>query len=534
MKLPWTKDTEFLVIVNHYDHDISWTEKLELPFVVYHKDKPEEEPFNAVNKGKSETNLLKFIFQFYDDLPKNIINVHQYEEKWYHEGSLVDILNDPMLKYKYELSQTPGYYSLNNYPLCDAPKKVKKMVKSGWWSNTMEKYFGDMEGYGNFTLGKQGGAQFIVGRDRIHSLPKEFYENMYYWIIENVSDEITVGIDPETLCRLAQETDFDLKSNYYMSRYLEWTWELIFATYKEGEEVYTENGVAAFYGSSNYYVNVTKIFVKYFLKGNSVSIPRSTRFHPYFGDPVFGNKKTLKVYINGFIFELPEVMNKKFSIDLDNEMELLGKNYNTDKVVWHKYDQIYPLYIEKFYEYSGAMLEIGIASESSLKMWLDLFPNMHIYGIDIGFEDKGERFTVFKADQSSSDDLDTIKEKITEPLYFINDDGSHIPEHQLLTFNKLFPKLEIGGVYIIEDVETSYWKKGSIYGYPVHYGFRHPQSIIEIFKDVADAVNADVCPKFRSELQHLEYIKSITFARNCIIITKKIPEKRCYPYSNFL
>ena len=40
----------------------------------------------------------------------------------------------------------------------------------------------------------------------------------------------------------------------------------------------------------------------------------------------------------------------------------------------------------------------------------------------------------------------------------IIDDGSHIPWHQIFTLETIFDTfLKDGGVYIIEDIETSYW-----------------------------------------------------------------------------
>lgn len=217
-----------------------------------------------------------------------------------------------------------------------------------------------------------------------------------------------------------------------------------------------------------------------------------------------------------------------------NKMFLLGTLYETDKITHHKYHEIYPTYIEKFYNTTGGIIEIGIEQNKSLNMWMELFPNMHIYGIDISVEHSSDKHTIFKADQSSNDDLGNVLSKISHPIYFINDDGSHIPEHQLLTFNMLFPILEIGGVYIIEDVETSYWTKNGIYGYETRYGYKHPKSIVEIFKNVADCVNSEFAGEHENVVKHQKYIQSITFARNCIIIIKKDPDEREYRFKNNL
>lgn len=223
-------------------------------------------------------------------------------------------------------------------------------------------------------------------------------------------------------------------------------------------------------------------------------------------------------------------------------MEEIGMKYKNDKVLHHKYHEIYPRYIEKFYDSDGSMLEVGVCRggnpSTSLSMWLELFPNMHIYGMEKeGPHETHEdidRATIIKGDQSLENDLKEMIDRINHPLYFINDDGSHIPEHQLLTFNLLFPKLEVGGVYIIEDIETSYWLGGECYGYPVKYGVGHEDSIVEIFKSALDGVNYEFSKTREGLVEHQERIHSICFARNCIIITKKQPNDRRYRFGRKL
>lgn len=218
--------------------------------------------------------------------------------------------------------------------------------------------------------------------------------------------------------------------------------------------------------------------------------------------------------------------------DMSNSMYELGKKHGTDKVTHHEYHEIYPLFIEKFYQKDGAMLEIGLDQGASLNMWLELFPKMHIYGMDLDFEGTTERSTIIKGDQSREADLSRVVDSIKHPLYFINDDGSHIPEHQVLTFNKLFPILEIGGVYIIEDIETSYWTRSGLYGYKTRYGVGHRKSLIEAFKSAVDGVNFEFSSTRKAPLEHQDSIQSITFSRNCVIITKKEPGDRTYRYPN--
>lgn len=122
-----------------------------------------------------------------------------------------------------------------------------------------------------------------------------------------------------------------------------------------------------------------------------------------------------------------------------NKLYELGTKYNTDKVTHHEYHYIYDFFLKQFYNSPGSMLEIGIHHSCSLKMWLELFPNAYIYGMDIDISEVGERYSIIHGDQSNFNDLTNVKNNISNKgLFFVVDDGSHIPEHQLLTFNTLF------------------------------------------------------------------------------------------------
>lgn len=194
--------------------------------------------------------------------------------------------------------------------------------------------------------------------------------------------------------------------------------------------------------------------------------------------------------------------------------------------------------VKQFYDLSGSIVEIGIGKEISLPMWLNMFKNAHIYGVDSLSKNSinNSNCTVFQADQSNINELNNLKSKLIDKnVFFINDDGSHIPEHQLLTFNVLFPILLEGGIYIIEDIETSYWTKGTCYDYKTEYGVKHLNSIIEIFKDSIDIVNREFINKqLKTQLLHHDYIESVTFFRNCIIIKKNYNSKRDYRFKCYV
>jgi hypothetical protein len=94
--------------------------------------------------------------------------------------------------------------------------------------------------------------------------------------------------------------------------------------------------------------------------------------------------------------------------------------------------------------------------------------------------------------------------------------------------------LQEGGVYIIEDIETSYWTKNGLYGYTTRYGYKHPDSIVEVFKEVADSVNTEFAGERPNRVKHHNLIGSITFCKNCIIIVKQTQTNEPYRFAENL
>ena len=215
------------------------------------------------------------------------------------------------------------------------------------------------------------------------------------------------------------------------------------------------------------------------------------------------NKINQEAAHNFYMFEPTEIIGKSF--------KEISDSVDCDKSTYHEYDRIYPMFLEKWRNESINIFEIGIEYGKSMKIWENYFPYANIWGMDIENTYESPRCNVFIGDQSKIEDLRSITNKIPE-CELIVDDGSHVPEHQLKTFNHLFRNvLKLGGVYIIEDIECSYWKPDAhVYGYESGY-----LNIVDYFTKLNHSLNSHY-NNYENELD----IHSITFAPNCIIVVK--------------
>ena len=96
----------------------------------------------------------------------------------------------------------------------------------------------------------------------------------------------------------------------------------------------------------------------------------------------------------------------------------------------------------------------------SLRMWKRYFYKGMITGIDL--YDKSAlqegRLKIYQGDQTDPAFLKRVTD--TEgPFDIIIDDGSHVNSHIITSFEILFPLMPSGGIYVIEDTQTSYWPK---------------------------------------------------------------------------
>lgn len=152
----------------------------------------------------------------------------------------------------------------------------------------------------------------------------------------------------------------------------------------------------------------------------------------------------------------------------------LAEKYGTDKrPLEHNYTQMYERFLRP--GEVDSLLEVGLGSGASLRMWIDYLPEAKIYCIESFGEEnelkwdkadgKIEKLNLIAGDSTKEDTWD----KIPFNLDVIIDDGEHHPDSQWATFEQGFPHLRKGGLYFIEDTHCNWLenytgKKDLMYG----------------------------------------------------------------------
>lgn len=191
--------------------------------------------------------------------------------------------------------------------------------------------------------------------------------------------------------------------------------------------------------------------------------------------------------------KLKAIINSLKSFGKRNDLTALAKLYGTDKWGVHFYTPHYQLHFKPYKYKKINLLEIGVGGHespfeggNSLRMWKQYFPYAKINSIDI-FDKSNlqeKRIKIFKGSQVDKEFLYGLIEKIGNPDIII-DDGSHVNEHVIETFKILFPLLKDGGIYVVEDSQTSYW--------PAFGGddtnLNNPSTLLNFFKRLTDSLN---------------------------------------------
>jgi hypothetical protein len=189
------------IVVSRYRKNVNWIYKIKNinKIIIYDKEKPSN-PYNIpVNKGNEASVYLKYIIDNYENLTDYTFFIHDEEYSWHHSGSIINKFNESVMSGKL-------YYNINDKCI------LGSIIANIWYNDILIWYEKYIEKYipltslpdKDWTQGHRGSAQFLVHKSIITKLPKEFYNDLYNWIITTTMPNAKSG------------------------RFLEWTWHIFF------------------------------------------------------------------------------------------------------------------------------------------------------------------------------------------------------------------------------------------------------------------------------------------------------------------
>lgn len=184
--------------------------------------------------------------------------------------------------------------------------------------------------------------------------------------------------------------------------------------------------------------------------------------------------------------------NSYYNNAADCKLSDIANQYETDKgtadsldLSWgadfpsHKcmhYTTTYEKYMSPRRTEPISMLEIGVCDKrfpfASIKMWMSYFKDVDFYAVDnfwghkLGskvndvaqLNDQGVNFIY--ADQGSFEDWDEMNELYPNKFDFVVEDGSHWPNHMVVSLWKSIDMMKSGGYYFMEDIQNPIVSRG--------------------------------------------------------------------------
>lgn len=132
---------------------------------------------------------------------------------------------------------------------------------------------------------------------------------------------------------------------------------------------------------------------------------------------------------------------------------------DSDKHYWHRYSQFYERHFESIGPVSS-VLEYGVLHGASIRWLRRMFPQAAIVGIDILPQQPewptGPGITYLNVDQGDRPAVSRMLQTLSRRFDLVVEDGSHLPAHQANCLAETFPWLRAGGLYVLEDLQTSH------------------------------------------------------------------------------
>lgn len=160
-----------------------------------------------------------------------------------------------------------------------------------------------------------------------------------------------------------------------------------------------------------------------------------------------------------------------------------------DERLIHKWTHYFDIYDRHFAPYRGKpvkILEFGVSQGGSLQMWKHYFGRRaHITGVDINpkcAKLTEDRVDVVIGDQEDRKFLRQLGRQLGK-VDIVIEDGGHTMAQQINTFETIWPRVRNGGLMLMEDLHTSYWKRHG-------GGLKQEGTFIEYAKNLIDSQHA--------------------------------------------
>lgn len=204
----------------------------------------------------------------------------------------------------------------------------------------------------------------------------------------------------------------------------------------------------------------------------------------------------------------------------------LAVKYGSDKHGHHDYCDHYERHIGSLVDTPSTLFELGVGGYefadkggAGMKMFRDYLPKTKVVGIDIhaknGLDLPGSRMKFYRGSQDDKAFLHSVIMQEGRPMVVI-DDASHINKLTIESFRILFPYLLPGGVYVIEDIESSFWPDNGFGGNADVWDTEAPTTL-NMIRSLIIPVNEKYIPKQPGKLAP---ISSIHFYPNIVFIHK--------------
>jgi hypothetical protein len=198
---------------------------------------------------------------------------------------------------------------------------------------------------------------------------------------------------------------------------------------------------------------------------------------------------------------------------------------NTGRLIhkWKHYFEIYDRHFSRFRGTDVNIVEFGVYQGGSLQMWKNYFgPKAKIFGIDINPHCKKleeEQIEIIIGDQEDRIFLKSLT-KIIPKIDIMIDDGGHTMRQQINTYEELFSYIDKNGVYLCEDIHTSYWPG-------LGGGYKRRDTFIEYSKNFIDYINAwhYVQTGKLSVTEFTKSVHSLHYYDSILVIEKRPIEK---------